>query len=63
MSLDKITAVGDGSGMTRSMPGFLGVTNSVPQWVLNTAGGAVKTRYPNVPHPNVQSTADEDEFR
>ena len=59
----KITAVGSGSGMTGQMPGFIGVINAVPQWVLNTAGCAVKTRYPNVPHTNVKSTADEHEFR
>ena len=44
------------------MPRFIGVTNAVPQWVLNTAGCAVKTRYTNVPHTNVQSTADEHKF-
>ena len=43
--------------------GFLGVTNAMPQWVLNTEGCAVKTVYPNVPHPNVQLTADEHESR
>ena len=37
--------------------------NAVPQWVLNMAVCALKTRYPNVPHPNVKSTADEHEFR
>ena len=45
------------------MTGFLGVINAVPQWVLNTAGCAVQTSYPNVPHPNMQSTADEHELR
>ena len=30
---------------------------------FNTAGCAVKTRYTNVPHTNVQSTADEHKFR
>ena len=58
----KIAAVGYRSGMTGLMPRFLGVKNSAPQWVLNTAGCAVKTRYPNVPHPNVQSTANNHEF-
>ena len=41
--------------MTGLMPRILGVTNSVPQWVLNRAGYAVENMYPNVPHPNVQS--------
>ena len=63
ISLEKIAAVGAGSGMTGLMPGFIGVTNSVSQWVLNTAGYAIKTRYHNVPHTNVQSTADKHAFR
>ena len=61
-SSDKIEAIGAGSGMTGRMPGFIGVTSSVPQWVLNMVGCAVKTMYPNVPHLNVQSTADKNEF-
>ena len=56
-------AVGARSGMTGLMPGFLGVTNNVPQWVLNTAGCVVNTKHHNVPHPNVQSTADKHELR
>ena len=31
--------------------------------MLNTAGKAIKTRYPNVPHPNVQYTADKHKLR
>ena len=62
-SLDKIVAVGAGSGMNGRTPGFLGVTNTVLQWVLNMAGCAVKTRYTNVLNPNAQSTADDHEFR
>ena len=37
-SLDKIAAVGDGSGTTEQMPVFLGVMNFVTQWVLNKPG-------------------------
>ena len=37
--------------------------NAVTQWVLNMAGCAVRTRYPNLPHPSVQSTADEQKLR
>ena len=40
------------------MPVFLGVTNSVLQWVLTKESFAVKTRYPSVPRPNVQLTAE-----
>ena len=61
-SSDKIAAVGAGQGMTGRMPRFIGVTSSVPQWELHTAGFSVKTRHPNVPHPNVQLTADKHEF-
>ena len=60
---DKIAAVAAGSGMTGRITGFIGVINAIPQWVLNTVGCAVKTRYPNVPHPNVKSTDEEHEFR
>ena len=62
-SLDKITDVEVGSGMTRWMPRFFGTQYAAPQWVLNTAGCAVKIRHPNVPRHSVQLTADENEFR
>ena len=61
--MEKIAAVGAGSGTTGCMPVFIGVTDAVPQWVLYTAGCAVKNRYPNVPHPNTQLTADKHELR
>ena len=49
--------------MTVLIPGFVGTQNAMPQWVLNMAGYAVKNSYPNIPHPNVQSTTDEHKFR
>ena len=59
----KIAAVGAGSGMTGWMPVFVGGRKGVPQWVLNTAGFAVRTRQPNVLHPSVKSTVDKHELR
>ena len=62
-SSDKVAAVGSELGMTGWMPGFIAVINAMTQWVLNMVGCAFKISYPKVPHPNVQSTSGEHEFR
>ena len=35
----------------------------IARYLMVTVKIAVKTRYPNVPHPNLQSTADKQDLR
>ena len=44
-------------------PGFLGTTKVVADSKVYTAGGAVKGRYPSVPHPWFECTDAAHEFR
>ena len=44
-------------------PGFVGTTKVVAASKAYTAGGAVRGRFPSVPHPRFECTEAEHEFR
>ena len=56
-------ADGAGVGITGCTPELMGSINNVAQYVVKTAGCAVKTRYPSVPHPSSQSNEAEQGLR
>ena len=55
--------VGADVGIVTVDPGFLGTTNVVADNKAYTAGGAVRERFPSVPHPRFEWTEAEHEFR
>ena len=58
-----VAADDGGVGITGCTPGWMGLINTVAQFVVKTAGCAVKTRYPISPHPSAHSTEAEQELR
>ena len=54
---------GAGVGIVTVDPGFVGTTNVVADSKVYTVGGAVRERCTGVPHPRLECTEAEHEFR
>ena len=54
---------GAGVGIGTVDPGFVGTKKVVADSRSYTAGGAVRERYPSVPHPRLEWTEAEHELR
>ena len=50
---------GAGAGIVTVGTGFVGTTNAVADSKAYTAGGAVRARFPSVPHPRLECTYEE----
>ena len=62
-SSDSTAAAGAGAGIAKKAPGFVGTMKGVAHNNAKVAGGALRVKYPRVPHPPLLWMLDVHAFR